>query len=231
VRHFGSAARPCRTLVHAVFDARTPHGHAYAKISPCVPSLRHMHVPVVPHIVRPREARGADLRAELGIGPDVTVFGRHGGANVFDIFEARSAVLKVARARPDDVAFVFLNTQPFWHPSTNEPTAPANIIHLPPTLDEQRKCAFIRTCDAMLHARSSGETFGLAIGEFSAHNRPVITSSVHHDSGMARFHIDTLGTKGIYYHDQASCEQALLQFDRRATHGLDWNAYRDFEPR
>ena len=32
-------------------------------------------------------------------------------------------------------------------------------------------------CDAMLHARSSGETFGLAVAEFSASNRPVATES------------------------------------------------------
>lgn len=64
---------PARTLVHAVFDARSPHGDVYARISPCVPGP----VPVVPHIVRRRNADGHDLRAELGIPLDATVFGRH----------------------------------------------------------------------------------------------------------------------------------------------------------
>lgn len=58
----------------------------------------------------------------------------------------------------------------------------------------------------------------------------MITSSAHTDNGMARFHIDTLGQRGIYYHDQPSCERALLEFDRRAARQKDWNAYRAFEP-
>ena len=82
----------------------------------------------------------------------------------------------------------------------------------------------------MLHARHSGETFGLAIAEFSAHNRPVLTSSVHHDSGWARFHIDTLGQKGLFYHDQGSLEKQLLSFDRKSARLKDWNVYRQFEP-
>lgn len=60
------------------------------------------------------------------------------------------------------------------------------------------RCAFIRTCDAMLHARMSGETFGLAIAEFSAHNRPVLTSSVHHDHHMARSHLDTMRLTAVW---------------------------------
>ena len=107
---------------------------------------------------------------------------------------------------------------------------PPNIIHLDATVDEARKQAFVRTCDAMLHARRSGETFGLACAEFSAHNKPVITSSVHHDGHFARFHIDALGAKGLFYHDEPSCEKLLLTFDRKAAQLKDWNAYRPFEP-
>ena len=47
---------------------------------------------------------------------------------------------------------------------------------------------------------------------------------------MARFHLDTLGRRGIFYHDQPSCERALLEFDRLAAQAHDWNAYRAFEP-
>ena len=61
-----------RTLIHAVFDARVPHGTAFAKISPCVPGA----APVVPHIVRRASPHGPDLRVELGIPHDATVFGR-----------------------------------------------------------------------------------------------------------------------------------------------------------
>lgn len=40
------------------------------------------------------------------------------------------------------------------------------------------KTTFINTCDAMLWARHDGETFGLAIGEFSSKNKPVIYAKV-----------------------------------------------------
>ena len=50
--------------------------------------------------------------------------------------------------------------------------------HLPPTADVARLHAFIRSCDAMLHGRTGGETFGLACAEFSAFNRPVPVTTV-----------------------------------------------------
>jgi glycosyltransferase involved in cell wall biosynthesis len=57
-----------------------------------------------------------------------------------------------------------MNTHPFCEPRPN-------IIHLPASSDCDTKSRFIRSCDAMLHARYDGETFGLAVAEFSAHNR------------------------------------------------------------
>ena len=222
--HFGRT----RTMVHAVFDARAPHGSVFARISPCVPSVGAAPAPVVPHIVRRARTDGADMRAELGIPPSATVFGRYGGTNVFDIFEVRAAVMRVARARPQGVYFLLMNTEPMaLRPGE---TAPPNIVYLPASLDDERKAAFIRTCDAMLHARWSGESFGLAVAEFSAAGKPVITSSVHDDDGMARFHIDALGRRGLFYHDGASCERALLEFDAREARRHDWNAYRPYEP-
>ena len=229
LRWFGSRVR---TLVHAVFDASYSHGDVYARISPCVPvSLRvkpgHKlkQVPVVPHIVRPCDASGSDLRRELGIPADATVFGRHGGADTFDIPEARAAVLRVARQRRD-IFFVLMNTREFIATDRRPP----NIIHVEATACNERKAAFVRTCDAMLHARLTGETFGLAIGEFSACNKPVLTSRRHTENGLASFHIQALGSRGLFYHDQASCEQLLLGFDRVAAKKKDWNAYRQFEP-
>ena len=167
----------CRTLVHAVFDGRTPHGDVYARIAPCVPASgrgRKGGVPVVPHIVRRRDEQGGDMREELGIPADATVFGRHGGFDVFDIFEAHGAVLSVARARPG-IYFLFLNTRPLIMDENGEADVsrtPPNIIYLPATMDENAKQRFIRTCDAMLHARRSGETFGLAIAEVSGASAP-----------------------------------------------------------
>ena len=84
-----------------------------------------------------------------------------------------------------------MHTPPFARPPRAK-----NIIHIDRTSDPARKAAFIRTCDAMLHGRSNGETFGLAVAEFSAANRPVLTSRAHHDHGKARHHLDTLTAHG-----------------------------------
>ena len=214
-----------RNYIHAVFDAGDPYGDVYAKISPCVPGTG----PVVPHIVPRQQADGPDLRDELGIPADATVFGRYGGYESFDIEAAREAVLMLAReqvqaaepaTRP--IFFIFMNTPPLAEPLTH-------IIHMERSSDPVRKSAFIRTCDAMLHARSCGETFGLAVAEFSAHNRPVLTSSEHHDNGAARMHLDSLGSRGLYYSSMQSLVALIKGFDRVSAKARDWNAYRSFE--
>ena len=211
--------------VHAVFDGREPHGDAYARISPCVPGRCQL----VPHIVRERVRVGVDLRRQLGIPPDAAVFGRHGALHTFDIPFVREAVEEVARARPRSTFFVLLNTAPFAGCSDL-----SNVIHLDAVVDDEAKDTFIRTCDAMLHARSRGETFGLAIAEFAMHDKPIITSSMHHDGGLARFHLDLLGERALLYTDRASLIELLLAFDRDAVRRREPNyyaaPYRPFEP-
>ena len=212
-----------RNLVHAVFFARAPQGNVYARISPCVPGSG----PVVPHIVRPAEQGDGDgLREELGIPTSATVFGRHGGFVAFDIPFAREAIVAVATARPD-IFFLLMNTPPICDPLPN-------IVHLPRSSDAAYKSRFIRSCDAMLHARQGGESFGLAVAEFSAHNKPVLTSSIHHDNHQADFHLTTLrahaGCERFFYEDKLSLMRLLLGFDRDAVRTRDWNAYRAFEP-
>ncbi len=240
-RHKVARAPGVRTLVHAVFHAHAPHGDAYARISPCVPTtVTHpsgatvaagVDVPIVPHIV-PKAEPGPDLRSELGIPADATVFGRHGGWETFDIPFVRDLVVEIARAASADAAspcahiyFVLMNTPPICDPTPH-------IIHVERTSEPARKAAFIRTCDAMLHARQGGETFGLAIGEFSSHNKPVLTSNdpAHTDNGGARYHLDVLGERGVYYRDKKSLLQQIITFDRAAARQKDNNCYRAFEP-
>ena len=244
------------TLVHAVFDGREEHGDAYARISPCVPG----RCAVVPHIVRPPllppppierhvervpeaaavpAARpsvplsgGGSLRACLGIPDDATVFGRHGGLHTFDIEFARRALVHVARAAAGRVYFLLLNTAPIAGAE-----GLANVIHLPgPIVSPEAKAAFIRACDAMLHARQRGETFGLAVAEFAAHNKPVLTSRAHTDGGLARYHLDVLGARAMLYDDFDSLVDLLVGFDRgaaaeRGRGGYYAAPYLPFEPR
>jgi hypothetical protein len=234
-----------RTCVLANFEAKQPHGHAYAKVSHTIPSPEDNQqlVPVVPHIVRPppsppppppqpllstssdeeKKSPTVDttistqqsLRRELGIPADATVFGRHGGSDTFNVKFVQEAVLDVAAASSSSsqqaahsnrgtrpIYFLFLNTDPFSDSggtnnaevengssnssddsssssssssssasgvtrrsrrrSSDDSAAFPNILHLPATADGAFKERFIGACDAMLHARSRGETFGLA---------------------------------------------------------------------
>ena len=61
----------------------------------------------------------------------------------------------------------FLNTKKFYDHK--------NIIYLERNTNIEFKSKFVSTCDAMIHAREDGETFGLSVAEFSAANKPVIT--------------------------------------------------------
>ncbi|MDF3030498.1 MAG: hypothetical protein K0R03_1056, partial [Moraxellaceae bacterium] len=161
-------------------------GSAYAFVSGWLSRVfSNGRVPAVPHIVTLPETEG-DLRAELGIPADATVFGCHGGKECFDIPFVHRTVEAVLAERPD-IWFVFMNIAAF----TNHPRA----VFLPGTADAERKVRFIDTCDAMLHGRKRGETFGLAVAEFSIRNKPVLTYAL---SGE-RNHIGVLGQKGLLY--------------------------------
>jgi hypothetical protein len=75
----------------------------------------------------------------------------------------------------------------------------------------------------MLHARVEGESFGVACGEFSIKNKPIITWLGSSD----RHHIETLGDNAYYYNNPAELESILKNFKRT---DKDWSAYRKFNP-
>jgi hypothetical protein len=206
-----------RTLVHAVFNAYTPFGDVYATISDWVVDHRsHGNLPVVPHMIRLPQEDG-NLRAELGIPPEAIVFGRHGGFNTFDLPFVHDVISNLVYRRPD-IWFLLLNTQPFHkHP---------HIVHLPKTTDPVRKTQFINSCDAMLHARAAGESFGLAVGEFSLRNKPVFTWLEGYDKHHLRV---LLGKGGLFYTAADDLWQQLEAF--RPQPAQDWDCYsRRFSP-
>ncbi|MCA8942447.1 MAG: hypothetical protein KDB80_07775 [Planctomycetes bacterium] len=204
------------SVVHAVFEARQPHGDVYAAVSDWVATRRGLgDVPAVPHIVHLPDDDG-DLRDELGIPPDAVVLGRHGGPDTFDIPFVHDVVREIVPRR-DDLWFVFLNTRPFMPPHPR-------VLHLDATSDMVRKTRFINSCDAMLHARREGETFGLSVGEFSIRNKPVLTWT----DGTDNHHIDVLREKGIYYRTAEELRTLLM-----GIHGLqgDYDAFSErFSP-
>ena len=115
-----------RNLIHAVLDGQQPHGDAYARNSPSVLGS----APVVPHIVRPPRLHAeSDLRRQLGIAANATVFCRHGGPSQFNLRVAQEAVVEAARRRPE-LVFLFHTTNAFCHHFTNGSACSPNIRHV-----------------------------------------------------------------------------------------------------
>ena len=99
-----------------------------------------------------------NLRTELQIPKNTVVYGRSGGFSDFNLNIAHDAIKEYIDT-DENCYFLFMNTERFYeHP---------RIIYLDRNLDLQYKVKFINTCDAMIHARQMGETFGLSIAEFS----------------------------------------------------------------
>ena len=177
-----------RYAVHAVFDGSQPHGDRYAAISPWL-GRRNM-IPYVPHIVTLPEHRES-MRPELGIPADALVFGRHGAQDTFDIPWAWEAVAEAA-ARMPNAYFLFA--------STNRPDMllSANILFIPELLGAVDKRRFINTCDAMIHARSRGETFGISVAEFAYCGKPVLTYAFSPEQAHIEFLSETQGNHFLY---------------------------------
>jgi len=211
----GVISNKCKTLVLCAGTPCEPHGDKYAYISDWL--AQHASAgryPAVPSIVDLPDIEG-DFREILGIPESATVFGRSGGQDTWNIPWVSQVVHAIVEQR-EDIFFVFQNTPQFFMHS--------NIKYLPSTADMEFKVKFINTCDAMLHARSEGESFGLSCAEFSLRNKPVITWTGSND----RNHIETLGEKGIYYTDPKELYNILSTFVKQPE--KDWNAYRHFNP-
>lgn len=213
----GIVLKKIKTVVHSVFQHYQPHGNVYAYVSEWLG--RQFNSPFVPHIVALPDTN-ENLRVELGIPNDAIVYGRHGGYETFDMEWVRKVVISVAE-RKDNIYFLFLNTEKFSDPKLK------NIIYLEGNSDMVYKTKFINSCDAMLHARIKGESFGLAIAEFSIRNKPVLCSKF---SSSDKAHFELLGEKGIYYTDPQHLkwllENPLFLNDKT----IDWNRYRDYSP-
>ena len=188
-----------KNCVHAQFLCDEFHGDAYAYLSPWMSRvMTGREESFVPFFVPRLDAQG-DLREKLGIPPKARVFGRHGGWDTFNIPFVRKVVAEHAGSHPED-HFVFLNTEPI--PGTQRM---ANVHYLPATVDAEEKAKFLATCDAMLHARWHGETFGLAVGEFAVLGKPVFTFG----GSRERAHLELLGKVATVYHDSIQLSQIL----------------------
>jgi hypothetical protein len=207
-----------KTVIHCVFDMTEPHGNVYAGVSKTLANKFNSNT-FVPHIVglKPSITKN-NLKKYLNIPNQAVVFGRHGGRDTFDIQFVKETIIQSVNDF-GNIYFIFVNTPLFYtHPK---------IIHIDKIVDDDEKNRFIHTCDAMIHAQTLGETFGLSIGEFSINNKPIIT---YNGSMLNTAHKDILGNKAIYYDTPCNLYEAITTFVPSEWETKDNNAYKHYTP-
>ena len=206
-----------KNSIHAMFLSDEFHGDCFAYVSRWASRvMTGKGESFVPHYVPKLESK-ENLRRKLNIPSGAKVFGRHGGWDTFNIPFVREAVVRHARQNPED-HFVFLNTEPI-RATERLP----NVHYLSGTVDPIEKAKFLATCDAMLHARWHGETFGLAVGEFAVLGKPVITFA----DSRERAHLEMLGKQALLYRNVGELAGILREFRPHKTHGTEYEIFGD----
>ena len=163
----GILSRSAINLIHSVFSKSEAdvHGDRYAVVSEWQSLFSNGKIDYVPHMLN-LDNTEEDLRSELGIPSSAVVIGRHGGYDTFNIDFVNNSIVDILDKR-SDIWFVFLNTE--------KKVSHERCIYLDKIVDLKRKTQFINTCNAMIHARDYGETFGLSVLEFAAKNKAIIS--------------------------------------------------------
>tara|TARA_R110001592_G_scaffold127775_3_gene339789 strand:- start:2319 stop:3281 length:963 start_codon:yes stop_codon:yes gene_type:complete len=208
------------TLIHTVFRNNEPHGNIYSFISDWLARDQGYdpNTHSLPYICEPLPQINQDLRSELNIPTDAKVFGCYGGSTEFNIGSTHTAIKDTVHER-DDIYFIFMNINKFCEDHKQ-------IIHLPGSYDMIYKSKFVNTCDAMIHARSGGETFGLAVAEFAQNNKPVITYELSAEAN----HIEMLGERGIYYKGYDDLKDILNNIDSYIKYDDYYKSYENNSP-
>ena len=206
-----------KNCVHAQFLSDEFHGDAYAYLSPWMSEVMTGRADSFVPFYVPKFESEENLRKRLGIPIQAKVFGRHGGWDTFNILFVRAVVAKHARSQPRD-HFIFLNTEPIRGTEKL-----SNVHYLPATVNSEEKAAFLSSCDAMLHARWHGETFGLAVGEFAVLGKPVITFG----GSRERAHLDMLGNRGLTYSNAEELRRRLKNFEPGDVWGTGYESWAD----
>lgn len=201
------------SLIHCTGLIVEPHGDYYFTVSKTLSDLRGKNEPFLDHMINLPDT-SENLRSKLNIPEDSIVIGRYGGTYSFDIPFVENVIREVLK-NTSNVYFLFINVNIL----KNIP----RVIHLPVIYDRLEKVKFINTCDAMLHARIQGESWGLAVGEFSSKNKRVITWA----NSVERNHINVLGDKGVYYSTGEDLYNILINFKKDNN---NYNAYTEYTP-
>lgn len=210
----GCLSKFAKNLIHCVFypNEINNHGDIYSVISKSIGNNKY---PVVPYIVEPFPVVKENMRKKLNIPDDAIVFGRHGGFETFNLLYVQKTIKQIL-SNKNNIYFLFLNTKHFFEHE--------RCIYIDKIITNTvEKVKFINTCDAMIHARTGGETFGLACAEFSILNKPIITAICGETA-----HIDILGSKGIYYKNEKELYNIIYNF--KIEENSDYNCYKEFIP-
>jgi len=205
-------------LIHCVYDMSDAHGLVYAGVSKTIAD-KYNKSAYVPHMVHLEDSIDT-YRKELGIAQNAIVFGRHGGVDTFDLPMAKEAILKILSEK-ENIYFLFA-----VRPLIFQDVSHKRLICLEPFADLLVKRKFVNTCNAMIHAQSLGESFGLACAEMSMCNKPVITW----DGGVCQEHLRILGDKCIKYKSANELYDILSNFNPIFMAKKNWKAYQDFTP-
>jgi hypothetical protein len=207
-----------KNCIHAVFPQNSDqiHGQSYAFISEWLSKHSQSNIPYVPYIVnRENNSESKKFREIYNIPEKAKVFGRIGSYNEFNIDFVFNSINEALNL-DDNIWFVFINTPNFIEHE--------RVLFLPAIFNESEKANFVEGCDAMIHARIRGETFGLAISEFSVKNKPVFT----YKNSPEQAHLDILKDQAILYDNEKNLIKLFLEYN--FTQPKLYNAYQQFNP-
>lgn len=208
-----------KTVIHCVFDMTEPHGNVYAGVSDAL-AKKFGRTLSVPHMIglKPSET-GENLREKFSIPSDAIVFGRYGGLDTFNLQFCWETIIFLINSR-SDIYFLLNNTPKFYNHK--------QIIYTDAITTEKEKSAFISTCDAHIECGNLGHSFGLAIGEFSVNNKPIIAYKVPNLWNKA--HIEILGDKALYFSNQSEFYKILANFRPADYRNKNNNCYTEYTP-
>lgn len=208
-----SNSKTCILRCSIVDPKEDKHGHSYAFVSDWLSKkCSNSEIPVVPAIIELPNTM-EDFRQEFKIPKNAIVFGRTGGVDTWNIEFVNEVICDILKSN-ENIYFIFQNTPNFLDHE--------RIIHINNSFDKDFKSKFINTCDAFIHARMEGETFGLSCAEFSLKNKRVITYSKSRENN----HTEILGNKGLYYSSPRGLFNILSNFIPEPE--KDWNCYKEF---
>lgn len=214
----GIFSKKIKTVIHCVFEMLEPHGSVYAGVSKQI-AMKYNQKLWVPHMIglKPSTTK-ENLKKELGIPENGIVFGRYGGEDTFNLDFCHQVIQQVVN-ETDNKYFIFCNTPVFYkHPK---------IFYLPKIVTDKDKNKFICTTDAHLECSNFGHSFGLAIGEFSVNNKPIIC---YNGWTWNQSHFQILGDKAIKFKTPQEFYNILVTFNPKEYIDKDMNAYKDYSP-